>query len=179
MIYDRILITAEQLDTRITALAQQVSAAYNTADSILAIVLLEGARPFARSLLSKLAIPAAAEYLKISSYHGGIKSTGEVILNFPDELHNKIRDKNVLIIDDIYDTGLTLTSVIEHTRQCEPKNIKTCILLEKQISHQRIVPIDFLGFQVEDAFVIGFGMDYRNQYRNLPFVASLHPDRIV
>jgi hypoxanthine phosphoribosyltransferase len=178
MIYDRILITAEQLDARITALAQHISAAYN-GDSILAMVLLEGARPFAHQLLSRLTIPAAAEYLKVSSYHGGTKSTGDVILNFPIELNNKIRGNNILIIDDIYDTGLTLASTVDHVRQCEPKAIKTCVLLEKQILHHRFVPIDFLGFQIEDTFVIGFGMDYRNQYRNLPFIASLHPDRIA
>jgi hypoxanthine phosphoribosyltransferase len=179
MLYDRILITAEQLDTRITALARQVSAVYNAADAVVALILLDGARPFADRLLSKLTIPIVAEYLKISSYHGGTKSTGEVILNFPAELCRKIRDSNVLIIDDIYDTGLTLTSVIEHTRKCEPRNLKTCILLEKQTPHHRFVSIDFLGFPVEDTFVIGFGLDYRNQYRDLPFIASLHPDRIA
>jgi hypoxanthine phosphoribosyltransferase len=178
MIYDRILITAEQLDTRITAIAQEIDAAYNTTDDILAMVLLEGARPFARHLLAKLTIPVAAEYLKISSYHGGTKSTGEVILNFPPELCNKICGKSILIIDDIYDTGLTLNSVIEHIRQSDPKDIKTCILLEKQTPHRKPGRVDFLGFRVEDTFVIGYGMDYRDQYRDLPFIATLHPDRI-
>jgi hypoxanthine phosphoribosyltransferase len=172
-IYDRILITAEQLDVCIKTLAQRITQAYDPSDNLLALVLLDGARVFADNLFSKLPFPIAAEYLKISSYQGGIKSTGEIILNLPAPLCNNIRGKDVLIIDDIYDTWLTLYSAAEHVRQCHAKSVKTCILLEKQIPHQKNIGLDFLGFPVEDVFVIGYGMDYQNQYRDLPFVAAL------
>lgn len=177
-IYDRILIPAEQLDVRINALAGQVGAVLEASDDRLVLVLLEGGRMFGDRLLSRMTVPIEVEYLKISSYHGGTKSTGEVILDLPKPLCSKLRGKDIVIVDDIYDTGLTLDSIIAHIRECGPKSVKTCVLLEKKIVHQKKIAIDFLGFTIEDVFVIGFGMDYENQYRDLPFIASLHPDRI-
>lgn len=178
MIYDRILITAEQLDAGIETLAQQIDSAHRQTEGLLALVLLEGARIFADRLLSRLSFPVETEYLKISSYRGGVKSTGQVELNLPAALCEKIQGRPVLIIDDIYDTGLTLYSLAEHLRQYKPGSVKTCVLLEKQVPHQKNIAIDFLGFSVEDVFVIGCGMDYQGQYRELPFVAALHPKQL-
>jgi hypoxanthine phosphoribosyltransferase len=172
-IYDRILFGSEQLDMRISELAALITDAYGACENVTALVLLEGARVFADRLFSKLNLPLDVEYMKISSYHGGTKSTGEILFDFPSHLCAKFQDRNILIIDDIYDTGLTLHSLIEHIQDYKPKSIKTCILLGKKRIHKKEVQIDFLGFSVEDVFVIGYGMDYKDQYRDLPFVAAL------
>jgi hypoxanthine phosphoribosyltransferase len=177
-VYDRILVDAEQLEAGVAALARRICSAYQGDGDVLALVLLEGARTFADSLLPRLSFRPQVEYLKLSSYHGGTKSCGQPHLHFPPSFCEKMRDKNILIIDDIYDTGLTLHSVIAHIGPCQPKSIKTCVLLEKKIPHQKHIRIDFPGFSVEDVFVIGYGMDYQGRYRDLPFVAALHPDRI-
>ena len=178
MVYDKILINAQQLDQSVAAIAERLVREYASPDNLLAMVILEGARIFSDALFAKMPYPVPVEYLKISSYHGGTKSTGEVILHFPDTLCDQIRDKDILIIDDIYDTGLTLASLMEHVAKCKPRTVKTCILLEKQVPHTKNISIDFLGRYVENEFVIGYGLDYKNQYRELPFVATLRKELI-
>lgn len=172
-IYDRILFGSEQLDARISELAALITDAYGACENVTALVLLEGARVFADRLFSKMDVPLDVEYMKISSYHGGTKTTGKTLFDFPSQLCEKFQDRDIVIIDDIYDTGLTLHSLIEHIQDYKPKSINTCILLGKKRIHKKEVQIDFLGFSVEDVFVIGYGMDYKDQYRDLPFVAAL------
>ena len=99
------------------------------------------------------------------------RSSGHVELKETQALRQKIVGRQVLLIDDIYDTGLTLAKVTEWVRQGNPANVRTCVLLEKDIPHQRPVPIDFLGLKIEDAFVIGYGLDYEGRCRRLPYIA--------
>ena len=173
MIYERILISTEELEEIVDAIAQQINLTYGKEDHIVALVLLEGAWYFAQDLLKKIHCSVQVQHLKASSYLGGTQSTGQVSIDDSLNLQDTIKGKDVLLIDDIYDTGLTLTKVLQKLSECNPNSIKTCVLLEKDIPHTQSVKIDFLGTPIEDAFVIGYGLDYNNQYRDLPFIAVL------
>ncbi len=168
---ERILVSAEQIRQTVQRVAGRINACYTAEDRLLALVILEGARTFANDLLARLDFPVETAHLGASSYHGGTQSSGHVELKETQALPQRIAGRQVLLIDDIYDTGLTLDRVTEWVRQCNPAGVRTCVLLEKDIPHQRPVPIDFLGLKIEDAFVIGYGLDYEGRCRELPYIA--------
>ena len=172
MPYSRIVLNAAQLSRIVSRLAQDISAAYPHTDDCLALVVLEGARYFANDLLKQLPTPMDIEFITASSY-SGVNSTGNVVIDKNDSLKEKIHGKNILLIDDIYDTGLTLSRILDWLSQCGAKTVQTCVLLEKQINHTKDIKIDFLGTSVEDEFIIGYGLDFDGQYRNLPFIGVL------
>ncbi|MHC5082723.1 MAG: hypoxanthine phosphoribosyltransferase [Planctomycetota bacterium] len=178
MVHERILISKEQLQTIVRQVADQINQSYSQNDSIVAIVLLEGAKYFAKDLLEKVHHSIQVEYLKASSYLGGTQSTGQVTIENSSRLKEVIAGKDVLLIDDIYDTGLTLSKVLNKLNEHNPSSIRTCVLLEKDIPHTESVHIDFLGTVIEDAFVIGYGLDYNEQYRDLPFIGVLKEELI-
>ncbi len=177
MVYDKVLVSPQQLEQSVSTLAKKVTAAYQESDNIVALVLLEGAKYFAEDLLAKIDLSIDVETLKVTSYCG-TTSTGTVCIEGCDGLKTKITGKNILIIDDIYDTGHTLSKVLNWLNECKPQSIKSCVLLEKEIAHDEEVAIEFLGMNVPDVFVIGYGMDHDGQYRELPFIAELSSERI-
>jgi hypoxanthine phosphoribosyltransferase len=174
---DRILLNPEQLSQIVSRLAKEISATYHDTDDCLALVVLEGARYFANDLLKQANFSMDTEYIKASSY-SGTRSTGNVTIDRQDSLKAKIRGKNILLIDDIYDTGLTLSRILEWLRNCGAESIKTCVLLEKQINHKKDIKLDFVGTAIEDEFLIGYGLDFEGQYRDLPFIGVLS-NRII
>ena len=176
MIYKRILVSQQQLQTAVSRLAGEITACY-TGRPFVALTLLEGARYFARDLLSHISIPFEQQFLKVSSYHG-IHSGDSVTLDISEEIQEQLYGKDILIVDDIYDTGKTLSRLLEWLEKSRPAAVKTCVLLEKQISHIKPVTIDFLGMTVRDVFVIGYGMDYNGRYRELPFIAEMDADAV-
>lgn len=178
MEYERVLISTEKLQETVAQLAAQINAAYVNTENVMALVILEGAKYFAADLLEQLSFSIETEYLKASSYLGTTQSCGTANLETTDDLQSKIRGKNILIIDDIYDTGRTLSNLLEWINNCNPQSVKTCVLLEKEIPHDEDIAIDFLGTTVADAFVIGYGLDFDGQYRELPFIAELASERI-
>ena len=133
----RILISTEQLEQVVSDLAQKINPAYLDMNNCLALVIGDGAKYFAEDLLEKLDFPLEVECVKASSY-SGINSTGTVTIDKRDTLKEKIRGKNILLIDDIYDTGLTLSHILEWINDCRPESVRTCVLLEKEI--ERPVP---------------------------------------
>jgi hypoxanthine phosphoribosyltransferase len=171
---EEVLITPSQLQQRIAALARQIAAAYGDCARVRAVVLLMGAKPFAEALLGQLARCSntrfEVHYLQARSYEGQ-NSTGQVALKSPEPAPGPTGP--VLLIDDIYDTGVTLSAVMAHLRDGGANSLKTCVLLEKRRTHEQPVPIDFLGFEVTDEFVVGFGLDYHDRYRELPCIARL------
>jgi len=176
--YDRILISAEQIEHTVQSIAERLNQAYVTTEPVTAVVLLEGARRFAEDLLRHLVFTVEVQYVKASSYYGSTQSAEIVCMEGTETLTDKIRGRDVLVIDDIYDTGRTLAKVLEWLRACQPRSVRTCVLLEKAITHQEPVSIDFLGTTVEDTFVVGYGLDYDGRLRELPFVAALRQDAI-
>ncbi len=173
----RILISTEQLERVVSRLAQKINSAYRDKDDCLALVMLDGAKYFAEDLLAKLDFGLEIESIKASSY-SGTHSTGTVKTDKNDTLKEKIRNKNILLIDDIYDTGLTLSHILEWLNDCQPKSVATCVLLEKEIEHTKKINIDFLGTKIEDAFIIGYGLDFNEQYRELPFIGELSTEHV-
>ena len=173
MVYNRIIIPEEELQRIVKQVSEKLNAAYANIPNCLALVILEGARYFADDLLKQVDFPVEIEYMKASSYLGGTQSTGNVHLEAAESLVQKIAGKNIILIDDIYDTGHTLSKLLKWLDTCKPADVKTCILLEKEVPHDEEVEIDFLGTPVENAFVIGYGLDYEDQYRDLPFIAEL------
>jgi len=168
-----ILVSAEQLAQTVRRMAGELNAFYSDGEEIAALVVLEGARIFAADLLSQVTFPIRQDYLSASSYAGRTQSSGQVRLRGHLPLADKLRDRRVLLIDDIYDSGRTLAAVQEWVGSCSPAEVKTCVLLEKKIEHVKPVKIDFLGLSIEDCFAVGYGLDYRGQHRELPFIAAL------
>jgi len=172
MDYDEIIVSTEQLHDTVLELAEKINRVYDGIEKLVIVVLLEGARPFARDLVKHLELPLEIVYIKASSYNGGTSSSGKVDIQKQADLEQKLAGKDVLIVDDIYDTGLTLEKVTKSLASHNPKNMKICVLLEKMIKHKVEVPIDFLGLKIEDLFVIGYGLDHNEKYRELPFIAT-------
>jgi hypoxanthine phosphoribosyltransferase len=167
----QVLVSTGQIANCVRKMAEEIEAAYKNSQNVLAIVLMTGAKWFADDLFR--AMPSGKfeiEYVKIDSYHGGTKSSGQV--KFQNQIRSPVADRDVLIIDDLYDTGLTLKKVTEEIAQ-QGGRVKTCVLLEKDIEHLENVDIDFLGLKVPNCFLIGYGLDYQGQFRELPFICSL------
>jgi hypoxanthine phosphoribosyltransferase len=176
MVYERILISRQTIDDIVRRLAKDISDAYS-GRHITVLVLLEGAKYFAADLLAEVQVPYDVEFTRVSSYLGTL-SSGTVTLNVDAELKARLRDRDILVIDDIYDTGRTLRHFLSWIEGCGPKSVKTCVFLEKEIVHEADIAIDFLGRTVPDVYVIGYGMDYDQQYRDLPFIAELASEHL-
>lgn len=162
------LIGKEQLNKRIEELAKQIDENYN-GQEIVAICVLNGAAFFAVDLTLKMKTKMQVEFIKISSYEG-TESTGE-IKKYLDIDKKKVENKNILIIEDIVDTGRSMHYLIKHLKEKNPKDIKICSLLSKPSRREIEVNIDYLGFEVPNKFIIGYGFDDEEGfYRNVPYI---------
>jgi len=168
---ERVLITDEQLATRVTEMAGEIERDFRRRD--LAIVsLLNGTVMFLADLIRHLSLPLRLDFIGVSSYGAGTES-GELV--FTKELRMEVRGRDVLLVDDILDTGKTLSRVLPKLRVLQPRRIKVCVLLDKPSRRLENVEADYVGFKIPDFFVVGYGLDFAEQYRNLPFVGVLHP----
>ena len=171
--FQQIIVNREKLEDAVIELSGKINGSYESTEKLVIVVLLEGARRFAGDLIKNLNVPIEEVFIKASSYYGGTSSCGQVQIQSDCQINEKLAGQNILIVDDIYDTGLTLDSVIKKLKESNPKSIKTCVLLEKKICHKVDVPIDFLGMKIEDHFIVGYGLDHNQKYRELPFIAIL------
>jgi len=167
-----ILLTETQTAKRLDELAATLRREYAGKELTL-VGVLTGSVVFVADLLRRLPVPLRLDYLGVASYHGGTRSTGE--LQVTKALQLDVRDRHVLVVDDILDTGQTLVKVCAMIRQLGPRELKTCVFLEKNVPHHQNVRADFVAFQIPDKFVAGYGLDYQERYRNLPYVATLKP----
>lgn len=163
------LISEEQLNKRITELAEQIDKDY-LGKEITIICVMRGAVFFGVELTLKMKTRLKYEFITISSYEGE-NSTGEVTLMT--DLRESIEGKDVLIVEDIIDTGRSMKYLIEHLKSKNPRTLKVCALANKGERREVEVPIDYLGFEVPNKYIVGFGFDIDNNYRNLPYVAYL------
>lgn len=161
------LLTQEQIQKRIEELAGEISADYHDKD-IVAVGLLKGAFIFFADLLRKIKSPITVDFLIVSSYKK-TESTGNVNIHY--DIKEDIKDKDVLLIDDIVDTGLTLSAVRQHLLSFNPASLKICVFLDKKERRIKEVPLDYVGFEVPDEFLVGYGLDFENEYRNLPYIS--------
>jgi hypoxanthine phosphoribosyltransferase len=175
MIHDieRILISEEQLKTRIAELGKELAADYGDKEPIF-ICVLKGVVNFFTDMVRATPIRCEYDFLAVSSYSGGTDTTGTVTML--KDVTCRIKGRHVVILEDILDSGLTLQFVTEHLRAMEPASLKICTLLDKP--ERRRVPVyaDYIGFTIPNEFVVGFGLDYKEFYRNLPFVGVLKPE---
>jgi hypoxanthine phosphoribosyltransferase len=168
-----VLVTADQIAAKVHDLGRQIASDYQARDLVL-VSILKGALPFLADLMRATPIPLALDFLEVSSYGTSTESSGAVrILK---DLAHPIEGRHVLVVEDILDTGQTLSYVFEHLRAQRPDSVRLCVLLDKPA--RRVIPIkiDYRGFEIPDKFVVGYGLDYAERYRNLPFVGVLKPE---
>jgi hypoxanthine phosphoribosyltransferase len=168
---ERILITDEQLARRIKILAREIEKDFHGREMVV-VSLLSGTVMFLADLIRHLNLPLRLDFIGVSSYGAGTES-GELV--FTKELRIDVRGRDVLLVDDILDTGKTLSRVIPKLAALKPRRIKTCVLLNKAARRVEKIKADYVGFEIPDLFVIGYGLDFAERYRNLPFVGVLHP----
>lgn len=167
-----ILINEEQLDKRISEIAEQINKEFVNEDITL-ICVLKGGIMFMTDIAKKLKQKVEFEFIDVSSYSGTV-SSGKLTIN--KDLETSIEGKNVILLEDIVDTGRTLSYLIEYLKEKKPATLKLCTLLDKP--SRRIVDVnaDYIGFTIPDAFIVGYGLDYDQKYRNLPYIGILHLD---
>jgi hypoxanthine phosphoribosyltransferase len=164
-----VLVTEEQLKARIRELGEQISRDYREENDLLLICILRGGVLFLTDLMRHIEVPLSVEFMAVSSYGAGNReSTGHVRITL--DLISDIHDRNVLVIEDIVDSGRTLASVVELLTTREPKSLNVCTLLDKSERREVEVPLRYVGFSIPNKFVFGYGLDIDEYYRNLPFI---------
>jgi hypoxanthine phosphoribosyltransferase len=168
-----ILIPTERLRARVRELAVEVEADYRGKD-LLMIGVLKGALMFMVDLARQVDLPLELDFMAISSYGTGTESSG--VVRIIKDLDTNIEGRHVLIVEDIVDTGLTLSYMRENLLTRSPASLRICCLLDKRDARQTDVALDYVGFVIPSRFVVGYGLDYAEIYRNLPFVGVLKPE---
>jgi len=169
---ERVLITEEQIAKRVRILSRSIERDF-AGRELVVISLLNGTVMFLADLIRHLSLPLRLDFIGVSSYGAGTES-GDLV--FTKELRLDVKGRDILLVDDILDTGKTLTKVIPKLQRLKPCRIKTCVLLNKQARRIEKIQADYVGFEIPDYFVIGYGLDYAEKYRNLPFVGVLRPE---
>ncbi len=169
-IFGRPIVTQEQMRTRIKDLGRQIAADYADKDLIL-VGILKGAFAFYADLARAIRIPLRVDFLVVSSYGSRSKTSGKV--KMVTDLTENIAGRDVLLVEDIVDSGLTVQHLIKTLSKRKPKSIKVCALLNKPDRRQVTVHVDYVGFEIPNKYVVGYGLDYQQKYRNLPYLAVL------
>src|SRR4051812_34745546 len=167
---DRVLFSEQTIMARLDEIAAQITADYRDRE-LTVIAVLNGSLIFAADLLRRIPLPLKLDCLSVASYHGGTATTGEVVFRqvaLPD-----VAGRHILILDDILDSGVTLTAIREKLGHERPLSVKICVLLRKLKARLRPVEADHVGFNIGDEFVVGYGLDYMERYRNLPCIGVL------
>jgi len=174
-ILSEILIDTDALQQRIAELGAQISREYQGKDLVL-ICILRGGLVFMVDLMRQITVPHQIDFLAVSSYGAGARqSGGSVRLSL--DLNTDIHDKDVLLVEDIVDSGNTIAYVLEYLQTRQPRSLKICTLLDKEERRETQVPIHYRGFTIPNKFVFGYGLDLDEYYRNLPFVAVVDTDK--
>ena len=173
---DRILFEEKTILRRLDEIAAQISNDYRERE-LTVIAVLNGSLIFMADLLRRIPLPLKLDCLSVASYHGGEKSSGEVV--FKQILLPDVAGRHILILDDILDSGLTLNAIRRRLEEASPLSIKVCVLLEKRVVRAAPVEADYVGFEIGDEFVVGYGLDYMERYRNLPCIGVLRTDLIA
>ncbi len=163
----RVMLSEEELASRIAELGAQISADYE-GESVFLVCILKGAAFFACELAKRITVPVTIDFMATSSYGSGTVSTGEVQIK--KDLDLGVEGRNVIIVEDIIDSGNTLNYLSELFKGRKAKSIKLCAMLDKPDRREVDVDMDYIGFTIPDAFVVGFGLDYDQKYRNLPYI---------
>jgi hypoxanthine phosphoribosyltransferase len=166
----RVLISADDLQRRVAELAAEVNRDYAESDRLICVGVLKGSVFFLVDLVKRLELPVAIDFFQTASYGGGT-SPGEVRIR--KDLDLPVRDADVLLVEDIVDTGYTLRTILDLLKWRGARSVRLCALLDKASRREVEVPIAYRGFAIEDLFVVGYGLDYAERYRNLPYIGVL------
>lgn len=163
----RILLTEQEVNEGIAKMAARISKDY-AGESVHLICVLKGSIFFTCELAKRITVPVTLDFMSVSSYGDGMESSGNVRIN--KDLDEPLEGKNVLVVEDIVDSGRTLSYLMENLGTRNPKSLRLCTLLDKPDRRVTNVKVDYTGFEIPDEFVVGYGLDYAQKYRNLPFV---------
>ena len=169
-----ILLTEDQISTRVAELGARISADYQ-GRTLTLVSVLKGSLPFMADLMRAIDLPLRIDLMEVSSY-GGATTESSGLVRILKDLSASIAGEDVLIVEDIIDTGLTLNYLIRYLRGKNPATLRICTLLDKPARRLVEIPVDYIGFQIPDQFVIGYGLDYGEVYRNLRYVGVLKPE---
>jgi hypoxanthine phosphoribosyltransferase len=167
----RVLIDAATIERRVAELARHVSADFAQVDQLIVVGILKGAFIFLADLCRRLSVPHRVDFIALSSYGGGATATGVVRMVM--DLKTNIEGRHVLIVEDIVDSGFTLDYLLRNLGTRNPASLRSCVLLSKPERRQVEVEIDYLGFEIPDVWVVGYGLDYADTHRTLPYIAEL------
>lgn len=171
-----VLLTAEDIDKLTTRLAAEITETYKHSDKTLVLVpILKGSMPFCTDLMRKIPLPLQLEFMKVSSYGAGTKTSGEIKISM-DLNRDDLTDIDLLVVEDIVDSGRTLSRLSELLRHRNASSVRTVTLLDKPSRREVPFTPDFCGTVIPDAFVVGYGLDFNENYRNLPYVGILKPE---
>ncbi|OIQ48539.1 MAG: hypoxanthine phosphoribosyltransferase [Gammaproteobacteria bacterium MedPE] len=168
-----VMISKQEIDDKVVELGKLIETHYKDSENLLMVALLRGSVVFLADLCRAVDLPLSIDFMTVSSYGSSMESTRDVkILK---DLTESIKDRDVIIVEDIIDTGNTLSKVVEILTLREPKSLTLCTLLDKPSRREVDVDVDWIGFSIPDEFVVGYGIDYAEKYRNLPYVAKVIP----
>jgi hypoxanthine phosphoribosyltransferase len=169
----RVLLEEEVVDARIQQIGEQISKDYE-GKSVHLICVLKGGSFFMCELAKRITVPVSFDFMSVSSYGGDTKSSG--VVRIVKDLDESIKDKDVIIVEDIVDSGRTLSYLMELLQQRGPKSLRLCTLLDKPDRRVVDVNVNYTGFEIPDEFVVGYGLDYDQKYRNLPYIGVVEFD---
>ncbi len=170
---EKVLFDEPAIHRRLDDMAAQISNDYRDRE-LTVIAVLHGSLMFVADLLRRIPLPLKLDCLSVASYHGNAQSNGDVVfrqITVPD-----VAGRDVLILDDILDSGHTLAAIRETLKTAKPHSVRVCVLLSKKKQRAREVDTDYVGFEIEDEFVVGYGLDFREHYRNLPYIGVLRKE---
>lgn len=170
-----ILFDEAQIATRVAELGKQISQDY-AGQELVVVCVLNGAMPFTADLLRRLEGNILVDTLAASSYGSSTESCGTV--TFLKDLKRDIAGRNVLLVDDVFDTGLTMSLLVKKLQERQPKSVRSCVFLDKPSRRKVDYQPDYVGYEISDAFVIGYGLDYNEHYRHLPYVGVIRPEAV-
>lgn len=173
----RTLFHASTIQARLDEMAQTLTIDYEGKE-LTVIAILNGSLMFAADLLRRIPMPLQVACLSVASYHGATESSG--VVEFLQVALPQVKGRHVLLLDDILDSGRTLAAIRQKMlRECAPADVKVCVLLSKRKQRAEEVTAEYVGFEIGDEFVVGYGLDYREKYRNLPYIGVLKPELIA
>ena len=171
MMKPKVLLSEETIQQRVRELGAQITEDFRQSEQLVVVPILKGSFLFAADLIRHIDVDLSIEFLGLRSYGAGTESSGVVQITY--DLTRSITDQDVLVVEDIVDTGLSMRYLMENLATRHPRSVKLCSLLHKPARSRVKIPIDYLGFTIEDRFVVGYGLDYAERYRNLPYIGVL------